>query len=192
MSLQLLDNPEIQNQIVRITREQYYEIAEKYFFQKQTELLEGVVLFKMPKSSIHNYFIDKLFQLLSKLLPENSFLRTEKTIAFRNSDLEPDISVVTGKIEDYVFEHPSTAILIVEVAKSSYLYDLAKLSSYAQAKVENFWILDINTKRLEAYSEPHDNEYRRKQIYYPPESISIFNGEISLEEIFKHCENKNS
>jgi len=190
MASQLLENSAIQNQLVRITREQYYEMAEKYSFGKRTELLEGVVLFKMPKSSIHNFFIDKLFQLLSKILPVNSFIRTEKTIAYGNSDLEPDISIVAGKIEDFVFEHPSTALLIVEVAKSSYLYDLAKLSAYAESKVTNFWILDISTSRLETYSEPHGTEYRKKQIYYPPETVPIFNGEISLEELFKHIEQK--
>ncbi len=190
MTSQILDNPEIQSQILRITREQYYEMAEKYSFDKRTELLEGVVLFKMPKSSIHNFFIDKLFQLLSNLLPVNSFIRTEKTIASGNSDLEPDISIVSGKIEDFVFEHPSTAMLVVEVAKSSYLYDLAKLSTYAESKVANFWILDINANRLEVYSEPQGNEYRKKQIYYPPESVTIFNGEISLEELFKYSNKK--
>ncbi|HMW03524.1 MAG TPA: Uma2 family endonuclease [Leptospiraceae bacterium] len=65
-----------------------------------------------------------------------------------------------------MYEHPSSAFLVIEVAKSSYLYDLAKLSTYAEANVNQFWILDINTNRLEIYSDPQGNEYKKKQIYY--------------------------
>lgn len=185
MTTSILEISEIREQLFTLTREQYYEIAEKYAFDKKTELLEGMVLFKMPKSSIHNYFINSIFKLLLGLIPANSFIQTEKTIGFKNSELEPDISVVEGKPEDYVFEHPSSALLIIEVAKSSYAYDLAKLSTYAEAKVQNFWILDISTNRLEFYSEPNDREYLSKKIYLPSEVIPIFNSTISLKEIFE-------
>lgn len=85
MSTSILEISEIRDQILTLSREQYYEIAEKFALDKNTELLEGMVLFKLPKGSIHNYFIDSVFKILQKIIPTNSFIRTEKTIAFKNS-----------------------------------------------------------------------------------------------------------
>lgn len=190
MASSILEISEIREQLFKLTREQYHEIAETLAFEKNTELLEGMVLFKMPKSSIHNFFINSIFKLLQNFIPQNSFIQTEKTIAFQNSELEPDISVVEGKLEDYVFEHPSTAILVVEVAKSSYGYDLAKLSTYAEAKVNHFWIVDLSANKLEVYTDPNGREYLSKKIYSPQEPISIFGKEISLKEIFETASKK--
>lgn len=190
MATSILEISEIRDQVFTLTREQYYEIAEKFAFDKNTELLEGMVLFKMPKSSIHNYFINAIFKLLQNLIPANSFIQTEKTIAYKNSELEPDISVVEGKMEDYIFQHPSTALLIIEVAKSSYQYDLAKLSTYAEANVSNFWILDISSNRLEVYTVPSGREYLSRKIYTPNDLIPIFNHDISLKEIFEFITKK--
>ncbi len=190
MATSILESPEIREQLFKLTREQYLEVAEKYAFGKNTELLEGMVLFKMPKSSIHNYFIDSIFKLLEKLIPSNSFIRSEKTIVYKDSELEPDISVVEGKVEDFVFEHPSAALLIIEVAKSSYQYDLAKLSTYSKANVKNFWIVDISSNRIEIYTEPKDGEYLSKKIYSPTDLIPIFNQNISFKEIFEAATKK--
>ena len=190
MTTSILEISAIRDQVLTLTREQYYEIAEKLAFDKNTELLEGMVLFKMPKSSIHNYFINAIFKLIQNLIPANSFIQTEKTIAYKNSELEPDISVIEGKIEDYILEHPSTALLIIEVSKSSYQYDLAKLATYAEANVNNFWILDINSNRLDVYTLPRGREYLSRKIFSPNDLIPIFNHEISLKEIFEFTQKK--
>ncbi len=186
MFTNILEISEVREQVMTLTREQYSEIAEKFAFEKDTELLQGMVLFKTPKSSIHNYCINAVFKLIQILIPQNSYIQTEKTIAYKNSELEPDISVVQGKMEDYIFEHPSTALLVIEVAKSSYAYDLAKLSTYAEANVANFWIIDINSNRSEVYTEPKGREYLSRKIYNPKEQIPIFSGFILLAEIFEY------
>lgn len=81
----ILEISEVRDQMMTLTREQYSEIAEKFAFEKDTELLQGMVLFKMPKSSIHNYCINAVFKLLQILIPQNSYIQTEKTIAHKNS-----------------------------------------------------------------------------------------------------------
>jgi len=46
-----------------------------------------------------------------------------------------DVAVVTGTIRDYAKAHPTTALLVVEVAESSLAYHRSiKASLYASAK----------------------------------------------------------
>jgi flagellar hook-associated protein 2 len=47
----------------------------------------------------------------------------------RDSDAEPDIAIVAGSRNDYRKQHPSTALLIVEVSDSTLRFDQGKLET---------------------------------------------------------------
>jgi Uma2 family endonuclease len=82
--------------------------------------------------------------------------------ATNDSEPEPDISVsrrVTGRLD-----HPSAALLLIEVAESSIRKDRdIKASIYADAGVPEYWIVDISSAALlvEVYAEPTPRGYRR-------------------------------
>lgn len=153
-------------------------------YYKKTELLEGVIIDKMTKSSEHDYYSQIFFDIIQKVLPEGTFIRAEKGITLADSELEPDISVVNGKIQDYKNQKPSTAILVVEIAMSSLAYDREKGKAYAKGLVDEYWIVDIAGKKVETYTSPIESYYSQKKIYTVADEISLFGKTISLAEIF--------
>jgi Uma2 family endonuclease len=75
-----------------------------------------------------------------------------------HSEPEPDVSVVRGRMEDFADEHPSTAVLVVEVSRSTLTYDLAAKSQlYASMGVPDYWVLDLDHRRLYIHREPTAN-----------------------------------
>lgn len=57
---------------------------------------------------------------------------------------EPDLAVVPGREADYLEAHPSTALLLVEVAVTSLVQDkLTKTRIYGAAGVPEYWIVNL-------------------------------------------------
>ncbi|OIP68305.1 MAG: hypothetical protein AUK43_16635 [Oscillatoriales cyanobacterium CG2_30_40_61] len=62
---------------------------------------------------------------------------------------------------------------IIEVAKSSLKKDLElKLSIYAQARIKEYWVLDLSQKQLIVFRDPKNNIYLSQQIINTGYSIS--------------------
>jgi Uma2 family endonuclease len=62
--------------------------------------------------------------------------------------------------------HRSHAFLIVEVADSSVAYDReTKGPLYASCGVEEYWIADVNARRVEVYDEPSSEKYGRARRF---------------------------
>jgi len=80
--------------------------------------------------------------------------------ALDTSEPEPDVAVVP--LGDYDDEHPSTALVIIEVAESSLRHDRGiKQRIYAQAGVPEYWIVNTSEKCVEIYSEPAAHSYQQ-------------------------------
>jgi Uma2 family endonuclease len=71
------------------------------------------------------------------------------------SEPEPDVAVVAGSPRDYRDAHPSTALLIVEVADASLLFDrTTKASLYARAGIADYWLLNLVDQIVEVHRHP--------------------------------------
>jgi Uma2 family endonuclease len=67
----------------------------------------------------------------------------------------PDLAVVEGGIRDYSDRNPSTALLVVEIAASALAIDTGrKAELYATAGVPDYWVLDVDNRRLHIFREP--------------------------------------
>jgi Uma2 family endonuclease len=68
---------------------------------------------------------------------------------------EPDVAVVSGQAADYDDAHPTTALLVVEVADSSVAEDrLTKAAIYAAANIPEFWIVNLRDDCVEVFRTP--------------------------------------
>ena len=57
---------------------------------------------------------------------------------------EPDVAVVAGQRTDYDHCHPTTALLLVEIADTSLPQDrLTKSRIYAAAGIPEYWIVNL-------------------------------------------------
>jgi Uma2 family endonuclease len=71
------------------------------------------------------------------------------------SEPEPDIAVIPGNVRDYKTAHPTMAVLIVEVADTSLLYDRTiKASLYAKAGIGEYWIVNLVDYQVEVHRHP--------------------------------------
>jgi Uma2 family endonuclease len=88
------------------------------------------------------------------------------------SEPEPDVSVVTGSLEDYTSAHPTTALLVVEVSDSTLSYDRnRKASLYARAGIADYWIVNVVDSQLEVRRQPVPNPGKRYGFDY--ENVTI-------------------
>lgn len=145
----------------------YRALGEAGLIPKNTELLYGFVYRKMPKSPAHCYFLQKLLQALLPKVPAHWLLRSEQPIACVDSEPEPDVSVVTGQIEDYRHDHPHTAELVIEVCLTTVEYDRSKLPAYAAAGVKECWLVLGETKQIEVYRLPVGDKFAERTLHGP-------------------------
>jgi Uma2 family endonuclease len=163
--LEVLDIPDVRNQIAPISIERYHRMIEMGLFDDwNVELLNGALVEKISKSSFHVFVVDLLLELLRAHCPETEFwVRKEDPLTIGDSEPEPDISVVAGSRRQYKHTNPITARFVIEVAISSVGIDRAKAGDYAAAGVPEYWIVRPEAKTTEVYRNPVDGEYTSKE-----------------------------
>lgn len=91
------------------------------------------------------------------------------------SEPEPDLVVLHQNAERFNKTNPGPAdiALLIEVADSSLPFDLAKKALlYARAPISEYWVLDINARRLIVHRKPLGDKYQSVQVYGEQESLS--------------------
>ncbi len=140
--------------------EAYHALGEMGFIPEKSELLYGFVFPKMPKSPFHSFVALKLAKMLRSIVNEAYHVRGEQPIHCGISEPEPDVAVIKGIEEDYLFEHPTTAELVIEVAVTSEAHDRSKAEAYASASIAEFWLILASRQQIEIYSDPQAGTYQ--------------------------------
>lgn len=156
-------------------RSEYYRMGELGFFNGQrVELVEGEVIVMSPMGAGHAAAITKAIRTLFQVFGEGFTIRVQLPLAIEpESEPEPDIAVVKGSPDDYIDEHPSTAVLIVEIADTSLAYDRTeKAKVYARAGIPEYWIVNLLDRQVEVYRKPQGQSYAEVQILKVGEFVS--------------------
>jgi Uma2 family endonuclease len=77
----------------------------------------------------------------------------------RDSEPEPDVSVVDGSEKDFQ-QHPSSARLVVEVSVSTLSEDRDMADIYAEAGVAEYWIVNGAERCIEVFRDPANGHYQ--------------------------------
>lgn len=137
-------------------------MIDKGLAPERAELIRGVIIEKMSKSFLHTRLADVLVELLRNAVGGLFWVRQEAPLTFKDSEPEPDISIVEGRRDDYQ-AHPVTARLVVEVSVSSLQVDREMASVYAEAEVAEYWIVNATERCLEVYRDPVEGRYQSQQ-----------------------------
>jgi Uma2 family endonuclease len=168
--------------IHRFTVAQYDEMGRTRILTEEdrVELLEGWIVPKMTRYPPHDGTIDLVIFLLNQLLPRGWFCRAQSAVVTRDSEPEPDVTVVRGNPGDYAKRHPCgrDVGLIVEVADSTVGRDRRKARIYARAGVPNYWIVNLDEGQIEVYGELSGK--RIKADYQSKEKLSRGNQTVAL------------
>lgn len=158
----------------RFSLEQYHQIARLGILEEnnQVEFLEGILVNKMTKNRAHSVATHKLRVLLEGLVPEGYYVESQEPTTTLDSEPEPDVMVVRGKLEDYQDQQPpaSQVPLIAEVADSSLQQDRTwKKRIYARAGIPIYWIVNLTQRQIEVFTQPSGeaavSEYSHCQIF---------------------------
>ena len=139
----------------RWTKAEYHRLGELGFFRGQkVELIGGELLVHAPQNPSHADRVDRIGDVLRAAFATGYRVRCQLPIDLsQTSEPEPDYAVVLD--QPYAGGHPTTALLIVEVADSSLLEDRnRKASLYASAGIADSWIVNLVDRRVEVYRNP--------------------------------------
>ena len=159
----------------RWTREEYERMAAQGYFapDARVELIDGIVYDMSPQKGPHASAVHRGLKALQSVFPDR-YVRVQAPLVLSDdSEPEPDLALVPGKLEDYDQDHPTTALLVVEVADSSLAHDKErKIPLYARCGIPEAWLLNVQAKTLEVHRDPGEGRYRSQQILRIGDTVS--------------------
>lgn len=186
--LAILEKPELLRRAVPLSVACYEKMAELGLVDEQTELLRGVIFEKMSKSPLHYFLVDLLSERLRAALPADQIVRVEVPLALADSSPEPDLCIVPGPRNLYSGRHPDSARMIIEIAISSEALDREKAAIYAEAGVEEYWIVLPQRRVIERFTRPENGIYGSQETIGEDgiaTSLMFPDFSVSLDELLK-------
>ena len=161
----------------RWSRREYEQLVERSFFRQdeRLELLDGLLLVKEPQSSAHMTAVRLVEDALRLAFGAGWDVRTQGPIALDpRSEPEPDVSVVRGSPRDYRDAHPTSPVLVVEVALASLGLDRTRKGrAFARAGVPEYWIVNLVDRVLEVHRDPGRlDDTRRRWAYRSVQTLA--------------------
>ncbi|MBL8232099.1 MAG: Uma2 family endonuclease, partial [Bryobacterales bacterium] len=159
------------------------------------ELLNGELIPKMSKKRPHSIVVNLLLDLLKDAFGKRH-VEQEATIDVRGEDSqinapEPDLIVLRRPDHEIrtSYPQPTDIALVVEISDSSISTDLRhKAQLYARAGITDYWVVDINVRRVIVHRKPTPKGYVSALIYSSGESISPLEkpgAEIAIDSLFQ-------
>ena len=140
------------------TRVEYERLIELgvFSFDERLELLDGALVVREPQGSRHAAAIRKVLAALRAALGDAWQFDSQLPLALDEaSQPEPDVCVVPRDPNAYRDAHPSRAVLVVEIAETSYRTDRDyKFSLYARAGIAECWLVDVVDETVEVHRRP--------------------------------------
>ncbi len=166
----------------RFNKGEYYRLGELGFFQGQrVELIEGRLMVLSPQGPTHSAIVDQVARALESIFGPGHWVRRQYPLDLgQTTEPEPDVSVVQGTLQQFMNNHPTSAVLLVEVSDTTLSYDRRRKGSlYARAGIDDYWIVNLRRRRLEVYrapipdaTRPHGHRYSSRTDLLPPAFVS--------------------
>jgi Uma2 family endonuclease len=168
--------------VLRLTVEQYHGMIRAGILVDgdPMELLEGWLVQKMTKYPPHVLSAGCTLDALAAVVAGGWHVRAEGPVTTRDSEPEPDVSVIRGRRRDYANRHPSPkeVALLVEVGDTSLERDRGwKKHIYAAAGIPCYWIVNLIDGQVEVHTQPsgpgEQADYAARQVYRRGDRIPV-------------------
>lgn len=161
----------------RLSLDEYHWLIEQGFFQPEdrVELIEGVLIDMSPLGPQHADTVDALMEELVTKVKRRARVRMQQAVTLPEQTTQPQPDfVIATRTQEYRTKHPHPAdmLLIGEVSDSTLAYDRGKkLRLYADAGIQEYWIVNLIDNVLEVYRDPigsgSNADYETKLTYKP-------------------------
>lgn len=166
----------------RWTTAQYHRLADLGVFRnRRVELIGGEIFEMAPVNPPHAIAVELADTLLRAVFGPGHRIRVQQPMDLgRRSQPEPDLVVLSGSPRDDPSQHPSQALLVLEVSDSSLSYDRSvKTHLYARANLPDHWLLNLIDRQLEIRRQPTPDPDRQGRWTYQSVTIIPTTGHAS-------------
>lgn len=144
----------------------YHRLIEMGIFRdRSVELLAGDIVKMAPEGAIHAFVTEGGSQYLRSLFSGMAVVREAHPITLSDSEPQPDIAIVKPPRSRYRDRHPypEDVFWLIEISQSTLDYDLKeKKISYAQGKIPEYWVVDVQDRQIHVFRQPEGNDYQVK------------------------------
>jgi Uma2 family endonuclease len=148
----------------RFTVDEYHRMAEAGILHEddRVELIGGEIVEMSPIGGRHAACVREINHLLSRRLGDEIRVDVQSPVKLNEEEEpQPDLAVIRTRDYENSLPTPEDVLLLIEVADTSLAYDRGvKLPLYAHSGIPEVWIVDINGKVVERYTEPSEEGYR--------------------------------
>jgi len=161
-----------------ITVDEYHRMAETGILSPndRVELILGEILNMSPIGSKHSAIVNRINGLFVPAFLNKAIVQVQGSIQIKPfSEPEPDIALLKPR-SDFYYEQlpqPKDVLLLIEVADSTLDFDEnVKRPLYAEAGIQEYWIVDINNNQVLLHTIPEGNLYKHIKIATLNDSIN--------------------
>lgn len=162
-----------------ITVDEYYRMAEtgELAPDARVELIEGEIIDMPPLGDPHMATVDRLNELLVETVAKRAIVRCQGAVQLGDYSMPQPDFVLLAPRADYYSSRRAVAedvFLAIEVSDTSLSYDRGrKMKLYARFGLPEFWVIDVNTRRLYLHRRPSGNGYLEVSVLEAPSSMAI-------------------
>ncbi|MEO6050928.1 MAG: Uma2 family endonuclease [Pyrinomonadaceae bacterium] len=176
---------------LRFTVDHYYKMLEMGMRDnyEKAEIIGGEMVQKMTTGDRHATAVNRLTVVFIKQLPDTYLVSSQNPLRMGEFD-EPEPGIVIADLTKYDGKRhprPEETILVVEVADKSLRYDRdQKLPMYAEAGIEEVWIVNLRDNVIEIHQQPSVGIYQIARVFGPGESVKssvLPNLKLSVDEV---------
>lgn len=134
------------------------------FGDEHVELLGGVLVTMSPQGEPHIFASARIAMMLSRQLNDSWLVTSHSPLKVRvDSKPEPDITVCRPTQREKLTR---PAALVVEVSDSSIVKDReVKRHFYAEAKIPEYWLVNLKRGEVEVRTRPSGKDYRQLRVF---------------------------
>jgi Uma2 family endonuclease len=164
---------------IRFTRRLCSTLYDSGYLTERYELIDGEILLRMGNGPAHRNALILVHAWLASVFGLLS-IQNQSAIDVGTADPEhnepvPDLAVTKAPPSHYAEANPGPEdlSLVVEIADTSLRTDrTVKASLYARAGIQEYWVVDVNGRRIYVYRQPDPAGYKEVAVYGETESIA--------------------
>jgi Uma2 family endonuclease len=163
---------------MRISVDRYQKMVAAGVLTKndRIELIEGEMINIAPIGSKHAALTARLTKFFVLAVGDTAILSPGGPVNLGDySEPQPDLLLLRPRSDFYVGKIPETAdiLLLIEISDSTLAYDQGiKRALYARHGVGEYWIVDVEGKRIQIHREPTVEGYTRVNEFRTTDTVS--------------------
>jgi Uma2 family endonuclease len=165
----------LSEEIRPLRRQEFEQLArDGAFDDERVELLFGQIVVMSPPDPSHDAPIMVLTRELVRRLGDRAWVRPQLSFA-ASDDSEPVPDLVVCPPGSYWHEHPSRALLVIEVARTSLRKDrTVKAMLYGSVAVDEYWIVDVESGCVHVLRDPDGHgDWRTRRVAYRGDTLAL-------------------